>query len=269
MEVHHQQRPPLTTLVFDNAALMDVAAGRGILVNTRNAKLCAILSYAVLHPLRHLCQWGSMIAEGFVGGDGDGLVGSPDALATRAEGTPIGLIVGRYEIIHPINLIHMMSLAHSIALGDDDTLGLFDGAAHVGLEFRTLYLAIAVDSINLAVIVKKHREVVDAPLHIMVLPRAADILGSIALESLAIDVRKHIELSVGITDGRCPDPLAVNLPMVLQREGIVIKIKTVKAVADVFPVDQVSGVQNDQSRHAVHGGAGQIVVIAHPEDVRV
>ena len=132
-----------------------------------------------------------------------------------------------------------MSLAHSIALGDDDTLGLFDGTAHVGFQFRTLHFAIAVDGIDLAVVVEKHREVVDAPFHVMVLPRSADVLGGIALESLAIDVRKDIELSVGIADGRRPDTLTVNLLMVLQRESIVVEVETVKAITDILPVDQV------------------------------
>ena len=81
VEVHHQQCPPLSALIFDNAALMNVGTCRGVLVNFRNTKLGTVLPYPMLDPLRHLCQRSSMVAKGFVGSDGDGLVGSPDALA--------------------------------------------------------------------------------------------------------------------------------------------------------------------------------------------
>ena len=210
-----------------------------------------------------------MVAEGLVGRDGDGLVGSPYALRARAERAAVGLIVGGDEIIHAIDFIHVVAFAHGITLGNDGALGLVDGTAHVGFQLGAFHLAIAVDGINLAIVVEEHGEVVDASLHIVVLPRSANILRSVALQSLAVHIRIDIELSVGMADAGSPDALSVDLLVVLQCEGIVVEVETVEAVADVLPVHQVFRVEDNQSGHGVHGGARQIVVIAHAEDVGV
>ena len=157
-----------------------------------------------------------MIAEGLIGRDGNRLVRSPDALGTTAESAAIRTVISRDEVIHPIDLIHVMSLAHSVALGYNRPLRLLDRTAHIRFQFRTLHLAVAMNGIDLPIIVEQHREVVDTSLHVVMLPRSADILRGITLQTFAIDVGKHIELSVGIADGWCPDALSVNLLMVLQ-----------------------------------------------------
>ena len=125
------------------------------------------------------------------------------------------------------------------------------------------------NGIYLSVIVEQHGEVVDAPLHVMMLPRAAYVLGCIALQTLAIDIGKHVELAVGIADGGSPHALAVYLLVVLQRESIVAEIETVEAVSNVLPVHQVLGVKDHQTRHGMHGSARQVVVIAHTQNVGV
>ena len=152
-----------------------------------------------------------MIAEGLIGRDGNRLVRSPDALGTTAESAAIRTVISRDEVIHPIDLIHVMSLAHSIALGYNRAFRLLDRTTHIRFQFRTLHLAVAMNGIDLPIIVEKHREVVDTSLHVVMLPRSG-----ITLQTFAIDVGKHIELSVGIADGWCPDALSVNLLMVLQ-----------------------------------------------------
>ena len=106
-------------------------------------------------------------------------------------------------------------------------------------------------------------------LHVVVLPRPTDVLRGIALKALAVDVGKDIELAVGITDGWCPDTLTVDLLVVLQRESIVVEVETIKSIADVLPVDEVFGMEDDKSWHGVHCCAGEIVVVAHTEDVRI
>ena len=57
--------------------------------------------------------------------------------------------------------------------------------------------------------------------------------------------------------------------MILQGESVILKIKTVETIADVLPVDEVFGMQDYQSGHGVHGGACQIVIVAHTQNVGV
>ena len=162
-----------------------------------------------------------------------------------------------------------MPFAHCRAFGNDDAVGLFLRAAHVWFQFGAVHLAVAVDGVYLAVVIEQHAQVVYLSLHVMVLPRTADVFGCIALKTLAVHIAEHVELTVGIADARCPDAAAVYLLAVFQREGIVGEIEAVKAVGNILPVHQVARVQDDQPRNAVHGGAGQIVVVAHAQDVRV
>ena len=56
VEVHHEQRPPLSALILDDTALMDVGAGRFVLIHLGNAELRAVMSDAVLLAPRHLSQ---------------------------------------------------------------------------------------------------------------------------------------------------------------------------------------------------------------------
>ena len=204
-----------------------------------------------------------------ISGDGDGLVGTPDALGTGAEGAAVGHVVGRDEVVHATYLIHVMALADGIALRDDGALRLFDRTAHVRLQLRTFHFAVAVDGIHLAVVVEQHAEVVDVTLHVMVLPWPTDILGGVALQAFAIDISKDIELTVGIADGRCPDALTVDLLMILQREGIVSEVETVEAIGDILPVHEILRVKDHETWYGVHRGAGEIVIIADTQDVRV
>ena len=221
---------------------MGVAASCRILVEGAEAEFRTVLADAVFRATRHLRQRGCMIAIGLVGGDDTCLIGSPDALRAAAKGAAVGQVVGRDEIIHPIDLIDVVPLAHTVTFRDDGALRLFDRSAHVWLQLRTFHFAVAVDGIDLPVVVEEHAEVVDAALHVVVLPRAVDILRGIALQAFAVDVSEYIELPVGIAYGRCPYTLTVDLLMVLQREGIVVEVETVEAVADVLPVHEVLGV---------------------------
>ena len=163
----------------------------------------------------------------------------------------------------------MVAFAHAVALGDDDALGALHGAAHVGLQLGTLHRAVAVDGVHLAVVVEQHAEVVDVTLHVMVRPRAADVLCGVALQSLAVDVAENVELPVGIAYARCPDALAVDFLVVLQREAVFREVEAVEAVGGELPVHEVLRVEDDQSWHGVHRRAGEVVVVAHAEDVRV
>ena len=162
-----------------------------------------------------------------------------------------------------------MALANTVAFRNDDTVGTLYRTTHIGFQLRTMHLAILVDGINFAIVVEKHREVVDISLHIMMRPRSSDILGGKALQALAVNVRKDIELSVGIADSWCPDALTVNFLMILQRKLILREVETVKTVADILPIHQVPGVQDDETRHTVHSRSCQIVVVAHTNDVGV
>ena len=100
-------------------------------------------------------------------------------------------------------------------------------------------------------------------------PRTFNTLAGVALQAFAVDIGEDIEATVGVADARCPDSLSIDFLVVLQREGFVIKIETVKAVTDVLPVHEVLGVEDDQSWHSVHRGSGEVVVVAHPKDIRV
>jgi len=157
-----------------------------------------------------------------------------------------------------------MTFPHGITLWYNGTFRLLYRTTHIRFQLRTLHLPITMDGVNLTIIIEQDAQVVDTPLHIMMLPWSTNILGSIALQPLTIDIRVDIELSVGITDARSPDALSINLLMILQRESIIPEVKTVETVTDILPVHQVLGMKDDQSRHRMHSGAGKIVVIPYP-----
>ena len=236
MEIHHEQSPPLSALIFHDTPLMDIGASRSVLIHFRDNELRTIFADAVFLTMWHLCGRGRMIAEGLIGSDGDRLVGPPDTLGTRTEGTTIGLVIGRDEVVDTTYFIYMMPLANCIALRNDGTLRLFDWTTHIWSQFCTLHFSVAMDGINLSVVIEKHGEVVDPSLHVVMLPRSPDILGGIALQALAVDIGEDIEQTIGITNSRCPDTLTVYLFVALKRESIIGEVEAVEAIRDILPV---------------------------------
>ena len=163
----------------------------------------------------------------------------------------------------------MVSFAHHIALFDNDTLGPFDRATHVGLQFGTHHSSVSVDSIDFSVIVKQNAQVVDTSFHVVVFPWAADVLAGEALQPFSVHIGVEIKGSIMMTDTGCPDTLAVNLFTFFQAEGRVVKRVAVETITYVLPVHQILGVEDNEAGHRVHGRTGQIIVIAHTDDVRV
>ena len=162
-----------------------------------------------------------------------------------------------------------MALSHSIALGDDGASGAILRATHVWLQFGALHFTVAVNGVNLAIVVEEHAEVVDVAFHVVVLPRSLDVLCGIALQSLAIDVGVNVELSVGIADAGCPNTLTVDFLVVFQRETVFLEVEAVEAIGDILPVHQVLGVEDDETGDSMHGCTCQVVVVAYTQDVGI
>ena len=163
----------------------------------------------------------------------------------------------------------MVTFSHSRSFRDDDAVGTVNGTAHVGLQLRAVYLTIAVNGIDLSVVVEEYGEVVYFTFHIMVFPGAADVFRRIALQPLAVDVGEYVELVIGIADAGSPDALAVDFIVVPQRKGVFGEVEAVKAIADILPIDQIARMQDDQSGDGVHRRTSQIVIIAHAQYVGV
>ena len=125
------------------------------------------------------------------------------------------------------------------------------------------------NGIDFPIVIEEHGEVVDTSLHVMMFPWASDILAGIALQSLAVDIREDIELTIGVADGRCPDALTIYLLVVFKRESIIVEVETVEAITDVLPVHQVFRMEDDKSGHGVHRGACQIIVVADTKDIGI
>ena len=163
----------------------------------------------------------------------------------------------------------MVPFSHSRTFRDYDALRLFNRARHVGLEFGAFHFVVAMHSIYLTVVVEDDSEVVDAPLHVDVLPRAFDLVADEALKSFTVDIAVEIELSVVMPYAWSPYALAVDFLAVLEREGIVIEIEAVEAVRYVFPVYEILRMQYDKSRHTVHRSAGKVIVFSDPDYIRI
>ena len=87
-------------------------------------------------------------------------------------------------------------------------------------NLRNGHVSILVNGINLTILIKEHREVVDIAINFMMRPRSLGTIRNIHLQTMSVDVREDIELSVVIADSRCPDTLSVSLLTVSEIEVI-------------------------------------------------
>ena len=119
------------------------------------------------------------------------------------------------------------------------------------------------------VVVEEYGEVVDVALYHYMLPWTTNIVGNISLKSLAVDISKYIEFTFIISDARSPYALTINLFAANKREGRVVEVEAVEAIANLLPVHKVFGMQDVYSWYCVHGGTCKIVVVANTQDVGV
>ena len=70
-----------------------------------------------------------------------------------------------------------------------------------------------------------------------------------------------------IADARCPNALAVNVPTFESKRRS--KVQSIHAVARELPVHQILGMHQLHGRVHVHRGAGQVVVAADADDIRI
>ena len=265
VKVEHRHCPPFAIGQLHHTSLMNVGAGHGILVGWSYLYRVTIVGNASAE-LGHVS---GMVAVSFAGTHHTHLVRTMDVFRAGTGHFTIRHIVGTEDVIHAVHLIYMVSFTHHVALFDNDTLSSFNRTAHIGLQFGTHHGAVAVDGIDFAIIVEKDAQVIDTSLHIVMFPRTADVLAGKALQSLTVHIGVKIESSVVMTDTGRPDTLAIYFLAILQAESRVIERVTVEAVAHIFPVDQVLGVENDEAGHGVHSRTSQIIVIAHTDDIGV
>ena len=140
-------------------------------------------------------------------------------------------------------------------------------AGEIGIQLvDRVGVSIAGDDVDFAVVVEEHRQVVLAR-ELVVLPGAVGRLGAEDLQARAVDVGEDVEHPVVIADARRPDAPAVDVSAFQAIGGA--EVEPVDAVAGQFPVHQVPGVQDHQARVHVHRGAGEVIVLADANDVRV
>ena len=162
----------------------------------------------------------------------------------------------------------MMSLTHRIAFRNHHLAAALYRTAQIRLQLRNGHVAILVHGINLAILIEEHREVVDIAINFMMRPRPLGTIRDIHLQAMPVDIGEDIELAVMISDGRRPDTLSVSLLAIAEIEIIRI-IKAIEAIGRELPIYEILGMENHQSRHTVHRGTRQIVILPYSDNIRV
>src|SRR5574344_43831 len=86
---------------------------------------------------------------------------------------------------------------------------------------------------------------------------------------MAIDIRKDIELSIMVADTWCPDSLAIDAFSLIQIKLRNIIIKPVKAIRTEFPIHQIGGMKDDNTRHTMHRCTYKIIILTDTDDIRI
>ena len=55
----------------------------------------------------------------------------------------------------------------------------------------------------------------------------------------------------------------------VQQAGLVITFEFIIQIRNDFPVDQVGAVHNRHAGQQMHGGTCHVVIVAHPDDIRI
>lgn len=147
--------------------------------------------------------------------------------------------VGIGDVIFSVYFVEVAALASAAAGRDDDLLGARYDIREVLIQFGEFYFIIAPDNINFAIVIKKHRQVVQRHIHFVMLPGAVRIGSEKNLSAVPVDICKNIKLAVMVTKARRPDALPVCVPPIFQAK-LRAQIQFITRVAQEFPIDQTN-----------------------------
>ena len=163
----------------------------------------------------------------------------------------------------------MVTLSHGRTRWDYLPVATFDEPAEVWLYLCTAYCSILMYGIYLTIVVKEDREVIYVTLHVDVSPWSLGLVCDKDLHAMAIDVREDIELPVVVSYARSPYTLSVCLTPVHQLELVAETKEVLHGITTELPIDEVTGMENDEPGNAVHGCPCEIVVVAYAYDIRI
>ena len=171
---------------------------------------------------------------------------------------------GHIDIL-AVDLVQVVAFAHPTNECPFGSIGV--KAPQVWGQFLNgIRTAAAGDDVDSAVVIKEDRQVVPSG-QLVARPRTMNRLGAEDLEAHAVDVGEDIEHALVIADAGRPDTLAVDVPSFEPERRA--QVQPIHAVAGEFPVHQILGMHDLNGRVHVHGGAGEVVVLAHTNNIGI
>ena len=267
IEIEHRHTPPVAVGELHYAPLMQGGASEavGVVLCDDELESGSRDGGAETHVAGEMSQLG---AERLAHAHHRCLVRAEKAVGAGALHSSHRRVVGAEYVILAVYFIYVVSLAHGIAGRDDHSLRTLHVAAEIRFDLDGAHLVVFVNGVDLAVVVEEHGEVVDVASHVLVLPRSGGIIGYKHLHAVPVDVGEYIELPVVIPYAGCPDALPIGFLSVGEVEFRAV-VEAVEAVTQEFPVDEVARMEHYESRGAVHGCAGEIIVVADADYVGV
>src|ERR1017187_4234962 len=180
----------------------------------------------------------------------------------------VGARNGANDVVFALDLIEVRALAEAESSLDQNAVCAGGKRSEFRVQLDGVYVVGPIYRVDRPVAVKQNGEIVNPLFDPALLPRASRVGGPVNLETKAVHVGEDVIGSLVVTETRRPDAAAVDLLAVFETE-IGAEVQAVKGIANDAPVHQIAGVQNGQPRHGVHGGARQVVVLAHANHVGV
>src|SRR5262249_29442512 len=139
-----------------------------------------------------------------------------ERIRARAFHRDVRARYGAHDVVLALDFVEVRSLSHAEIGLDHDPVCIGHDRGEVLIEFGDPYGARSVTRIDLSIVVKQHREIVEALLDAVVAPRPTRIRRPEHLESEAVHVRENVVGSVVIAETWCPDSLTVDLLAILE-----------------------------------------------------
>ena len=137
------------------------------------------------------------------------------------------------------------------------------------LQLGDPQLGVPMNHVDPPIVIKKQGGIVKESAHLQPLPWPGGVFGLVQQRFAGVVAgKRQIKDPVAETQGRRPHALPVDLLPALQAVGRAV-LQPVEDMAYKLPVDQIPGAENVPAGHEVHGGAGHVVGVSHPDDVRV
>ena len=133
----------------------------------------------------------------------------------------------------------MMPFTHSISPANNGSPASFYKTREIRLYLHKIHRIVTINGVYLTIVIEQYGQIIGLTTYLLMFPRAKGISGNKDLQTVIVDIRKNVEMSVVITQTRCPNALPIFFHSIFETK-FRTKFETFKHISKKVPINKIA-----------------------------